>query len=319
MKKNIIFCIALHICLTSMIGTSCTKDSFTYNPPPNNMVPTKPIGFLKEELTKPNSKYVMVVAHRGYWHEAPENSILSIEKAIEIGADMVELDVQKTKDGVLVLMHDATVERTTNGKGKVADFTLEEIQQLKLKAHTGQVTERKVPTLEEAMVYAKDKILVNIDKADDHFEEIGRILKKTNTLDIAIVKSGKSVKDIATSLPHITGSPFMAVISLDKNTEPLKKADDYVTTYGTKIMEISYQTENSTFFDGYYNDLKTKGVKLWMTPCDADFCAGHHDARAISGDTDGSWGWLLKHGATLLLSNEPKELILYLQKNGFRN
>jgi len=275
------------------------------------------IAFLKKELAKPRSNYVMVVAHRGYWHAAPENSMEAFKMAVELGVDMVEVDVRRTKDGVLILMHDSSVERTTNGSGLVADHTWEEISQLRLKTPEGQLTEHRVPTFEEVMRYAKDRVLVNIDKGTNLFEEIGQVLRRTGTLDIAVPKAGLNAADMATHMPHIEGSNFMAVISLDKNPEPLKKIDDYIDIYQPPVMEISFQTENSPFF-GQFNGLLDRGVKIWMTPCASQWCAGHHDERAVNGDPDGAWGWLLDHGATLLLTDEPKALIKYLERIGRR-
>ena len=66
---------------------------------------------------------VLVVAHRGNWSIAPENSLAAIDSAIQMKVDIVEIDIRKTKDGELVLMHDDTVDRTTNGTGKVKDKT----------------------------------------------------------------------------------------------------------------------------------------------------------------------------------------------------
>ena len=74
-----------------------------------------------EEIRNPKSKNVLVVCHRGDWRNFPEISIPSIESVIEMGADVVELDIQLTKDSVLVLMHDGTIDRCTTGKGRVAD------------------------------------------------------------------------------------------------------------------------------------------------------------------------------------------------------
>ena len=75
--------------------------------------------------------------HRGCWRLAPENSIKAIEECIRIGVDMVEIDVRRTKDGHLVVIHDRSVQRTTNGKGLVAELTLEELQKLRLKQGLG--------------------------------------------------------------------------------------------------------------------------------------------------------------------------------------
>ena len=91
---------------------------------------------------------VMVVAHRGDWREAPENSIWAIKKAYEAGANMVEIDLAMTKDSVLILLHDRTLDRTTNGKGSPIDYTLAEIKKLYLKNGHGCPTKMRIPTLE---------------------------------------------------------------------------------------------------------------------------------------------------------------------------
>ena len=67
---------------------------------------------------------VMVIAHRGFSARAPENTMAAFRKAMELGSDAIEFDVRFSRDGHLVVFHDDTLERTTNGKGKVADFTL---------------------------------------------------------------------------------------------------------------------------------------------------------------------------------------------------
>ena len=88
---------------------------------------------LRDRILNGTSDYVIVVAHRGDWREVPENSIASIEHSIATGVDVVEVDLQMTRDSILVLMHDETVDRTTTGTGRVADYTLDSLKLLNLK------------------------------------------------------------------------------------------------------------------------------------------------------------------------------------------
>ena len=83
---------------------------------------------LIRELNNPKSKKVFVVAHRGDWRNAPENSLQAFQNCIDMGVDMIELDLHMSKDSVLFLMHDNTVDRTTNGRGKVSDLTSDELK-----------------------------------------------------------------------------------------------------------------------------------------------------------------------------------------------
>ncbi|KRF01053.1 glycerophosphodiester phosphodiesterase [Paenibacillus sp. Soil766] len=97
------------------------------------------------------------LAHRGYPKKYPENTILSFQAALDLSYSHLELDVQLTKDGVPVVIHDTTVNRTTNGTGRVADFTFEQIRTLD--AGGGQ----QIPTLEEVLMLAKGKAHVDIE------------------------------------------------------------------------------------------------------------------------------------------------------------
>lgn len=142
---------------------------------------------------------VMMAAHRGHWRPAAENSLRSIELAIDINMDIVELDIRKTKDGALVLMHDDTVDRMTDGSGRIADLTLEEIRSLRLRQGGGgpeaPFTDELVPTLHEAMLVAKNRILVNLDKCWPIREDVYRVLVETRTVREGIFKSEEADLD----------------------------------------------------------------------------------------------------------------------------
>ena len=86
---------------------------------------------IRSKLFESNSKEVLVAAHRGDWRNACENSLEAIENAIRMGVDIVEVDLARTKDGHLILLHDNTLDRTTTGKGKPEDHTLAEIKALR--------------------------------------------------------------------------------------------------------------------------------------------------------------------------------------------
>jgi glycerophosphoryl diester phosphodiesterase len=107
---------------------------------------------------------VMVIAHRGFSGAAPENTLAAFRKAVEVGSDMVELDVQLSKDGKVVVIHDETLERTTTGQGKVADHTWEELKTYDAGSWFGsQFSSEKIPTLREVLDLAKGRVLVNIE------------------------------------------------------------------------------------------------------------------------------------------------------------
>lgn len=105
------------------------------------------------------------IAHRGASGMAPENTLSAFQKAAEFGADLIEFDIHQTKDGHLVVMHDAKVSRTTNGKGLIEDFTLEEIRKLDAGSwFSPEFFGEKVPNLEDVLDLAKESRLgVNVE------------------------------------------------------------------------------------------------------------------------------------------------------------
>ena len=148
---------------------------------------------IREKLMSSDRNYVFVAMHRGDWRNYPENSRDAILSCIALGADIVELDVQMTKDGRFVLLHDDGLDRTTTGKGKVSEHTLAEIKKLRLKSNQGgkdaKATDYEVLTLEEALALAKDRILVNIDKFTQHPYEILQAVDKAGAMRGVLVKS----------------------------------------------------------------------------------------------------------------------------------
>lgn len=138
--------------------------------------------------------------HRGYSGSYPENTMLAFRKAIEAGAEGIELDVQFSKDGQLVVIHDETLNRTTTGKGRVKDYTLEELRQFDASYRfTGQYGFNPIPTLDEVLSYMKDKDAVtNIELKTGVFEYQGieeSVLK-------CIVKNNVFPKVIISSFNH---------------------------------------------------------------------------------------------------------------------
>ncbi|MHA2140735.1 MAG: glycerophosphodiester phosphodiesterase [Candidatus Thorarchaeota archaeon] len=126
----------------------------------------------------------LVIGHRGAPRNAPENTLRSFEVAIDMGADMIELDVMKTSDDYLVCMHDLDVSRTTNGEGMVEELTLQQIKELD--AGLGQ----KVPLLSEVFDLAGRRIGINVEiKVPDIEEQVVNLILERNMIDSVLVSS----------------------------------------------------------------------------------------------------------------------------------
>lgn len=265
------------------------------------------------EFNDPKSERIFVVSHRGDWRNAPENSLIAIRNCIDMGVDMVEIDVRMTKDGQLVLMHDETVNRTTSGKGNVSDLTLDELKKLYLKNGAGHKTRHTVPTLEEALNIAKDKILVNIDKGYDYFDEVIKIIEKTDTKKQVLLKSDKNYDDIVSSHPNLfTDLLFMPVVNINSPC-----AADIISQYldNTKVIafELNFSSESPNL-RSLFNNIKNRGSKIFVNSLWPELCAGHDDDIAVEENMpDQSWGWLIDSGVSLIQTDRPRQLIDYVK------
>ncbi len=167
-----------------------------------------------DEQSQPNRKEiqpsaparrVLVIAHRGAHAVAPENTLAAFRKAIELGCDYVEMDVRPTRDGALVIMHDATVDRTTDGAGKVADLTLARIRDLDAGVKRGKAwIGEKVPTFDDALAVCRGKIKVYVDhKGGPPADVIATIERHRMLEDVVIYGSVDALREFKRLRPEV--------------------------------------------------------------------------------------------------------------------
>ncbi|TWJ01682.1 glycerophosphoryl diester phosphodiesterase [Mucilaginibacter frigoritolerans] len=267
-----------------------------------------------KHLHNPNDNGIMVTAHRGDWRNAPENSLQAYKLAIEMGVDVIEVDLNKTSDGVIVIMHDETIDRTTDGKGKPSDYTLAQLKKFHLRNGIGVITKHTIPTLEEVMELAKGKVLVNLDKSLPYYNEAYQVLKKTGTLQQAIFKTDLPYQDVRVKYPVILDSiTFMPVVYLDKPT-----AKQIINEYQKEIKPVAFELIFHKDTSGVLSDnafIKKHGAKIWINSLWPSLNGGHNDDLAVDeSNTKDSWDWLIAHGATMIQTDRPKELLNYLRK-----
>jgi len=140
----------------------------------------------------------LIIAHRGDSAHRPENTLAAFAGALEVGADLVEFDVQLTRDGQVVVIHDPTVDRTTDGRGRVAEMTLAQLRALSAgypsrfgAAHRGE----RVPALGEALALLKDRARVMVEIKPDAVTDDAEGGVEART--IADVRKAGMEKDVA--------------------------------------------------------------------------------------------------------------------------
>ncbi|HEY1121563.1 MAG TPA: glycerophosphodiester phosphodiesterase family protein [Haloferula sp.] len=271
---------------------------------------------------------VLIACHRaGYLSKdgahLPENSLLAIRESISDGVEILEIDLMLTSDGELVLMHDDKLDRTTTGKGKVAEHTLAEIKELHLLDPDGKVTDERVPTFRETMEVVKGQVMVNLDKlpVTDRvkMDAAMKVLRETDTVNHAVFKgsvSGGSPRAIQRALSRFPEKlEFMPIVA---NTTP-GEVVAVLDVLRPEAIEIVFKEESSGMLSPeVLAAAKRHGTRIWVNTLWASLNAGHDDARALAGDIPGAWGWVVERGATILQTDHHEPLNRYLKGLGKR-
>lgn len=278
-------------------------------------------------LRNPTAPGVLVASHRACWKSASENSLEGIRACIAHGVDIIEIDVRATSDGRLVLLHDATLDRTTDGHGKLSATTFDDVRKLRLKPAGGgrdmtTLTDRQVPTLEEALAVAKGRILINMDAKDPVQERIFDAVKRAGMAHQVIMKTGDA-PDAANLVAsrYATQSMFMPVIfacaASTKSGDPCAKALDPVLAAYGRYRPIGYELnfgDPAFIASDAFSVARIRG-RLWVNSLKPQQAGGVSDATALS-DPDGVWGALIAQGFTIIQTDHPEALLAYLRRRG---
>lgn len=272
------------------------------------------------EIHNPKSKNVLVISHRGDWRNYPENSIPAIESVIRMGVDIMELDLKLTKDSVLVLSHDRTIDRCTNGKGKVSDYTLAELKQFRLKrAHNVTTDSLRMPTLEEALLACKDRIVVNVDQGFEFYDMVLEITERLGVTDQILIKGKKSVDFCAEKFAaYEHNMMYMPIIDIQKE-QGVNLFNEYMEKGVVPLAyEICWQKPGPEVEECFRKVLES-GSKLWVNSLWSTLNAGLDDDTALAEGADKIYGKLIGYGATMIQTDRPEFLINYLRSKGLHD
>jgi glycerophosphoryl diester phosphodiesterase len=224
--------------------------------------------------------YVERIAHRGAPHFAPENTLSSFRKAIELQADYLELDIQQTKDHQLVIMHDSTISRTSSGKGSTTDYLLSDL--IKLDAgswYSKDFSYERIPTLKKVFelgsLHPKLKFILEVKQdpkeAPGIEQKLVSEIKMHHMQDRVILKSFsypalQRLKNLARDIPQIY--VFVTVIPFIHFT-----VDHFIRTHNALDLDVEYVQSHSTFTPGSFikraHD-RGKKVIIWGVNSEAD-------------------------------------------------
>ena len=245
---------------------------------------------------------IYVAAHRGFKDKYPENTLLAFKKALDLEVDQIETDVRITKDKVLVLIHDEKLDRTTTGKGKVSDYTIEELR--KLDAGDGE----KIPTLKELFELVKDHPTLTLDlELKEYPEEVGeelafyvcdetlKMVEKYNFGDRIVINSFSS--KLNEYIYKTYGNKYRQHGFFPKKHMTPNELDPYTYLYCACV----FGAGDDVCIKEILKVQEDYGVRIWAP-------ASTRDEATID--------LAVAYGAELITWNNPDEVLTILRKKG---
>ncbi|WP_312654071.1 glycerophosphodiester phosphodiesterase family protein [Proteiniclasticum sp.] len=230
------------------------------------------------------------IAHRGFSKFYPENTMIAFQMAVEAGCDAIELDLQVTKDGELVIFHDDTLERTTTGVGLISEFTKKELMNLSAsKLFYGKLDDQKIPSLEEYLHYIRGKNIISVIElkkkinADAKMEEKVIEMIRSFGLGDKVILSSFSQESILRS----------RILAPEISTALITDYWLYRGGSVAKSLGASYIHPRHLFLLPFVlSEMKKEGILVqpWTV------------------DTENRMRWLIRAGVNGIITNDPKLL-----------
>ena len=285
---------------------------------------------LREQLQDETAPNVMVVAHRGCWFDgAPENSLSAIRRCEAIGVDIIEIDVALTADGTPVLLHDETVDRTTDASGPIAELSLADLRPLRLRQGLGgdgaELTGEGIPTLEEALTASRNTFLINLDMKAEAFDVAHEVASALGVEDQILMKMSALPDDPALQNAGFLGKTlFMPIIrectaettGAPACSESISAVAPAYSPFDPIAYEIVYM--NSDYLRRGVATMRAMGGRIWVNTLSPTLSGGHTDALAVT-DPDAHWGQVIRDGANVIQTDRPALLTDYLRRQGLRS
>lgn len=294
LTKNIF--ILLSYCLLLWSCQSPTKESKTGNLIAAGSQKTstvKAITSFEQWLKDPQP---LISAHRGGPYPGfPENAIETFQNIVDHAPTMIECDVSITKDSVLILMHDKTLDRTTTGKGNVTDKGYDDIKDLLLVDNAGNTTSFHIPTLDEVLLWGKGKVLFTLDvKRGVPFEKVVAAVEKLDATSYAAIityriQDAKLVYSMNPSIIiSVSAGDDGALEQITRSGIPQRNLLGFV---GTREPEPAH-----------YEKLQKLGIKTILGTL------GNLDKRAVAKGDDSVYLTYIENGANIIATDRPLEV-----------
>lgn len=276
---------------------------------------SKGIAATRRALADPTSQHIITIAHRACWEHAPENSLAAINACAKMGIDAVENDVRHSRDGVAVIMHDETVDRMTNGHGRVADLDWAQLSRLRLRSGGGgasaPLTNERIPTLPEYIAAAKDRVMVVWDVKDGTQRETFAAIERGGVVNQAIFFYECVDQTLARAIAPFRNRVVTIPIMFGKDG-PLAPAAARCPSSPAGWAHVKWS--DPAWLRRVAADQHRHPVRLWTATMFPEDNARLDDVHALR-DPDAVWGTQIRARARMIMTNQPTALLAYLRSH----
>lgn len=272
---------------------------------PLQQLPIKTVGDFHTFFKWTTHKQPIISGHRGGMVKGfPENSLATFENTLKHTPAFFEVDPRLTKDSVVVLLHDATLDRTTTGTGKLLDYTWAEVKKLRLKDAEGRVTKHRIPTLAEAIEWARGKTILNLDRKDVPFAMTAALIRQYKA-DAFIMLTVHTPEQARYYYDGNKDRMFSVAIKNPQAWDAYEKAGipaaNVIAYIGPTI-----KPEN----EALYQFLNAKGIMCMIS------AAASYDKLANLEERAKAYRAIISDGASILESDRPIEVANALKPEG---
>lgn len=270
---------------------------------------------------KTNNKTPLLAAHRGVCGaNIPCNTLAAYEIALRQGADVIELDVSKSKDGELFAFHPGMEPVYLKCGKMISEMTAAEVREVPLLNQDEVPTHYRIPTLFEALSFLKDRAYINVDKFWTDVEGIAACIRRAGVERQAIVKTYLEEDALREVEKFASDLMFMPMVRhKDESTEMLLKRN--INLIGNEVL-FDRETDE-VISDAYIAEMHRKGLLIWANAIvynEKDvISAGHTDDVSLTEDPDLGWGWLIRKKVDIIQTDWPLMLKQYIDSRKQRN
>ena len=261
-------------------------------------------------------KYPFLAAHRGVCGaNVPCNTIAAYIIALKQGADVVEIDVAKSKDGKFFVFHPGMEHVFLRSDKPISELDSSEVEKMYLVNQDSVKTSYKVPTLAEVLALLKDKVYINVDKFWTDVKGISEEIRKAGVEKQVIVKTGTDEKALSEVKEYASDFMFVPLVrGKDEVSDRLLR--EGINLIGTEV--LFSQESDPCISDEYIKSMHEKGLLIWANSIiynEADVISAYHtDDVSLSDDPDKGWGWLIDKGVDFIQTDWLLMLKSYIEE-----